>query len=103
MPELSLDTERNSLSFLVRSWSSYFSNLLLISCRFVASPLANAFGIRKAVHKIKPNPILENFFKRSTSQPSHVSKNSLLVDLRTCVFNGIIILIYFVHTKIAST
>ncbi|XP_051062442.1 protein Lines homolog 1 isoform X1 [Phodopus roborovskii] len=39
--------------------------------KFVATPLANAFGIQKTVHKIKPNATLENFFKHSTSQPSH--------------------------------
>uniref|UniRef100_A0A8C2QL72 Ceramide synthase 3 n=1 Tax=Cricetulus griseus TaxID=10029 RepID=A0A8C2QL72_CRIGR len=38
--------------------------------KFVATPLANALGIQKTVQKIKPNAILENFFKHSTSQPS---------------------------------
>lgn len=68
-------------------------------CRFIATPLANAFGIQKTVHKIKPNAILENFFKHSTSQPSHVSKNSLFVDLMTCFLNGLVILTYFVYIK----
>lgn len=39
--------------------------------KFVALPVANALGIQKTQHKIKPNAILENFFKHSTSQPSH--------------------------------
>ncbi|XP_028920594.1 ceramide synthase 3 [Ornithorhynchus anatinus] len=39
--------------------------------RFVAFPLAKAFGIKEiARNKIHPNPILENFFIRNSRKPS---------------------------------
>ncbi|XP_048225476.1 ceramide synthase 3 [Perognathus longimembris pacificus] len=39
--------------------------------KFVATPIAKSFGIKKAAQKVIPNPILENFFRASTKRPSH--------------------------------
>ncbi|XP_008067205.1 ceramide synthase 3 [Carlito syrichta] len=37
--------------------------------KFVATPLANTFGIKKTARKITPNTVLENFFKHTTRRP----------------------------------
>ncbi|XP_006159556.1 ceramide synthase 3 [Tupaia chinensis] len=39
--------------------------------KIIATPLAQALGIKKATRKITPNAVLENFFKHSTETPLH--------------------------------